>query len=285
MDPALPAGVARPANAPPLRTVAHGDGWRVSAVTCRLGPQDRPFEERHDQVSIAAVIEGTFQYRSAAGTALLYPGAFMLGNPGTCYECGHQHGIGDRCLAFHYTAEYFEEIAHGAVGSAKFRFSGAMLPALETLAAPLLRAQTLLREPATAGAEEAVIGLAEAVLKNLSGDRGRSLVVPARDQRRISAVLRHIEERADAALDLRALADAACMSRYHFLRTFRRVSGMTPHQFLIGVRLRRAAARLRASSAPVAAIAFDAGFGDLSSFNARFRAAFGVSPGAYRRAA
>ena len=93
------------------------------------------------------------------------------------------------------------------------------------------------------------------------------------------------EESAEARLDLASLAGAAFMSKYHFLRTFRRVAGMTPYQFLLGLRLRRAAARLRESDAAIAAIAFDAGFGDLSSFNARFRAAFGLTPGAYRRGA
>src|SRR5690349_5774000 len=81
---------------PPLRVLAQGSGWRASEVICRLGPQDRPFEEKHERVSIAAVIDGTFQYRSAAGRGLLYPGAVMLGNAGTCYECGHEHGVGDR---------------------------------------------------------------------------------------------------------------------------------------------------------------------------------------------
>jgi AraC-like DNA-binding protein len=58
---------------------------------------------------------------------------------------------------------------------------------------------------------------------------------------------------------------------------------MTPHQFLLSVRMRRAAVRLATTAEPVSAIAFGAGFGDLSTFNARFRDAFGVSPTAYRR--
>jgi AraC family transcriptional regulator len=40
--------------------------------------------------------------------------------------------------------------------------------------------------------------------------------------------------------------------------------------------------RLRASREPISAIAFDAGFNDLSTFNRRFRRVVGVSPGAYR---
>jgi AraC-like DNA-binding protein len=72
------------------------------------------------------------------------------------------------------------------------------------------------------------------------------------------------------------------MSKYHFLRTFRHTVGLTPYQFLLGVRMRRAAVRLATSAAPVSAIAYETGFGDLSTFNARFRQTFGTSPTVFR---
>jgi AraC family transcriptional regulator len=51
---------------------------------------------------------------------------------------------------------------------------------------------------------------------------------------------------------------------------------------VLRTRLHRAAVRLRRSRESVAAIAFDAGFNDLSTFNRRFRRVMGVSPSAYR---
>ena len=68
-------------------------------VVCRAGPSDKPFEERHDGFSLSAVIEGSFTYRSDTGHGLLYPGAMLLGNNGGCFECGHAHGVGDRCVS------------------------------------------------------------------------------------------------------------------------------------------------------------------------------------------
>jgi AraC family transcriptional regulator len=268
---------------PPLRILAQGPGWRVSDVVCRLGPADRPFEERHERVSIAAVLEGTFHYRSSNGRGLLYPGAVMLGNPGTCYECGHEHGVGDHCLALQLEPEYFDEIARGA-GARAFRFRAGMLPAVRDLAAPLVRLQGRAATGDPLALEESVVEVAETVVAVATGSVATPVAPRGRDPLRIGRALRFLEAHLARRLSLDELAAAACMSKYHFLRTFRRVAGVTPHAYLVGLRLRRAAVALRASDAPVARVALDSGFGDLSEFHGQFRAAFGASPGRFRRA-
>jgi len=67
-----------------------------------------------------------------------------------------------------------------------------------------------------------------------------------------------------------------------FLRTFKRVTGITPHQWLLRGRLRHAAERLSSSREPITEIALDVGFDDLSNFIRSFRREFGVSPSRYR---
>jgi AraC family transcriptional regulator len=78
------------------------------------------------------------------------------------------------------------------------------------------------------------------------------------------------------------MAAAAGMSKYHFLRVFRQLTGVTPHQYLISARLRRAALALASSRRHVLEIALDSGFGDLSTFNKTFRAVFSLTPTQYR---
>jgi len=272
-----------PAASPSTRILARGEGWQMGEIVCRSGPEDRPFEERHEDVSIAAVVEGSFRYRSAAGTALLYPGAFLLGNAGTCFECGHEHATGDRCIAFQYAPALFEEIAASAAGSYRYRFGSAMLPPIPALALPAVEAEANARHAHRDAIEDLAIRLAEAVLAATARVAPAGRAPSPRDQRRISAVLRHIEAEAEAPLDLDALAGIACMSKYHFLRTFRRIAGVTPYNFLIGIRMRRAALRIRTTLAPVSAIAYESGFGDLSTFNGRFRDMFGLTPGGLRK--
>jgi AraC family transcriptional regulator len=272
----------RPPYAPQTRLMGRGTGWTLYDVICHAGPQDLPFEERHENISISAVIAGSFNYRTEAGNALLYPGALMLGNSGACYQCGHEHGIGDRCASLQISPDYFAEIAASAAGSSRYRFSAAMLPAasktlpmVSEMAARLERAEPMESEIRVARIVEAVIGLQ-------SGHIAAPAAPSSRDEKRISAVLRHIEAHADETVTLDELAAMAAMSKYHFLRVFQRIVGMTPYQFLLNCRMRQAASRLCASSEPVSHIAYAAGFGDLSTFNRRFRDTFGFSPKAFR---
>ena len=84
---------------------------------------------------------------------------------------------------------------------------------------------------------------------------------------------------------IQSAAAEAGLSPFHFLRLFARVLGVTPHQYLIRSRLRRAARLLAEVPRSVTDIAYDVGFGDLSNFVRSFHRAAGVSPSGFRRAA
>ncbi|HMB27190.1 MAG TPA: AraC family transcriptional regulator, partial [Blastocatellia bacterium] len=103
-----------------------------------------------------------------------------------------------------------------------------------------------------------------------------------RDERRIATAVRFIELHFRRPLSLEELSALVDISPYHFLRTFKQVIGLTPHQFILRRRLSEAALRLRTTAEPVLDVALDAGFGDLSNFNHTFRAAFGTTPTEYR---
>jgi AraC family transcriptional regulator len=264
------------------RMLASGPGWSVSDVTCTAGPHDRSFEERHDTASIAAVTAGTFQYRTDGGRAVLAPGGILLGDAGACFECGHEHGTGDRCLAFSFTPALLESIVSGVPGARRAAFGVPHLPPVPALMPLLATAEAARDGEDAAELEEVALRLAAAVAATLADGAQPAAAPSRRDERRISDALRRIEGEAHEPLALADLAYEAGMSRYHFLRTFRQVAGMTPHQLVLRTRLHRAAVRLRTSDEPISTIAFDAGFGDLSTFNRRFRRLMGRSPGAWR---
>jgi AraC family transcriptional regulator len=265
-----------------VQSLTSGAGWRVCDVVCDHGPRDRAFVEEHAETTIAAVMRGSFQYRTQAGSAVLVPGALLLGNAGTCFECGHEHAQGDRCLAFHFAPAFFESIAVGTPGVRKASFTRASVPPASEMIGLLADAELARDERDIATLEELATRIAGAVL-TVTGDKAKSARRPSvRDERRITMAVRRIEAQADEQLGLNVLAQEAAMSPYHFLRTFRHVTGMTPHQYVLHARLLRAARRLRASADPVSMIAFEAGFNDLATFNRRFRRLIGVTPSVFR---
>lgn len=285
-SPARPALDAHPPAAPrrpDARTLARGPDWAVSEYHCHAGPGDRPYEEQHARVTVAAVVAGSFTYSTDAGRALMHPGSFLLGNAGACFECGHDHGTGDRCLSVQFDPEYFAEIAASAAGTGRYRFPTPMLPVSPRSLSAVAALETLCGTEAAMWAEETVASLAAAVLSATSGHRPSAVRVRGREERRIADAVRLMERHVSEPLTLDGLARAVALSKFHFLRSFRSVIGVSPYQYLLSLRMRLAARRLVESAAPVAAIAFDAGFGDLSTFNRRFRRQFGVTPHAYRR--
>lgn len=263
------------------RLLAAGPGWRVLDVRCAAGPDDPVFEERHASTCLAAVLAGTFQYRASHGRALLAPGAVLLGNAGQCFKCGHDHGTGDRCLSVHFDAGCWEGIVSAAPGVHTTTFG---LPRLPPLAELLPFVGGLGSATDSIALEELAFGFAGAVLATLADSASTVARVGAREERRISDAVRRIEQQLDAPLPLSRLASDAAMSPFHFLRTFTRIVGVTPHRFVLRARLQRAAWLLQRTDAPVATVALDAGFNDLSAFHGNFRRWMKSSPAAWRAA-
>lgn len=270
------------------KRIAAGEGWSVDDLDCRAGPADRPFEEQHATIAIAAVLSGTFVYRTHQGSALMAPGSILLGNRGRCFSCGHDHGVGDRCVSFHFTQDYWEDVAAGAPGVRTCEFARPSLPPAAALLPFVVRlAATPSLDPAAC--EEIGLELAAACLQMSADTPAAAPRRRARDEKRISDAVRRIESQAHdldgVGLTLAALAREAGMSRYHFLRTFRDLVGATPHQYVLRTRMRRAAGDLGTTDLAVTDIAFAAGFADLSTFCRQFRAVMGAGPGAYRKSA
>lgn len=254
--------------------LAQASGYKISTYWCHAGPSDRPFEECHVAPSLAIVREGRFTYRGVNGKALLQPGSILLGNRGACYECSHEDSHGDICTAIHFEAEVVAEAAHGAGLNSDRSFRHSAIPPLE----PLVPAVAALDR----GRPDAPFDLLDAVTSLLGQKASLAGVPSAREQARLRRAIDLIENHYTQPLSLEDLASAAAMSKYHFLRSFRRVYGTTPYRYLQARRLAQFASRLDQANDQITTIALDCGFTDISTFNARFKAAFGQSPTAWR---
>ena len=245
---------------------------------CSAGLHAEPFTEAHRDFSLAFVRKGSFGYQSRGRSHELVAGSVLVGHPGDEYRSTHDHVCGDECLSFHLSPAAVE-----AIGIDKDTWRVGTLPPLPEM--------MVLGELSQASAEgRSDLGIGEVGLAfaarfgTLTGGRKRHAGKPtARDRRRAVEAALWIDDHAHQPLDLDAISSEAGLSAFHFLRVFAKVLGVTPHQYLVRARLRRAARLLGDPTRSVTDIAFDVGFGDLSNFVRSFHRAAGVSPRGFRR--
>lgn len=100
---------------------------------------------------------------------------------------------------------------------------------------------------------------------------------------KVRMIDRYIEANLEDPLRLEKLAQLAGISRYHFLRSFKTATGLTPLQYILVKRVERARQMLKDSKESIAEVAYATGFSSQSHLNRTFKRHFGLTPGAYKR--
>jgi len=209
-------------------------------------------------------------------------GSVLVGFPGDEYVCTHAHAgdDGDECLSFHLSRELVETI-----GDRADAWRRACVPPVSELMVLGELAQAAATGRADVGLDEVGIAITARFVGLGTGRSPRPVGAHARDRRRAVEAAAWIEAHAADDVDLTRAAHVVGLSPFHFLRVFSGVLGVTPHQYLVRARLRRAARLLADDTRSITDVALDVGFGDLSNFVRTFHRAAGVSPRGFRRAA
>lgn len=100
---------------------------------------------------------------------------------------------------------------------------------------------------------------------------------------RIKKVLEHIHEDPARPFTLEELTARSGVKKTLFLQSFRRVTGTTPKQYILGLRLEYARDLLLETDVPVAQVAERCGFSDSFYFSRCFKNHFSTSPRQYRK--
>jgi len=248
---------------------------------CTATAADAPFAETHEDFSVSYVRRGSFAYKSRGESFQLITGSILAGYPGDEYVCTHEDTRGgDECLSFHL-APALADVVGGA--PAVWRRGG--VPPLPELMVLGELAQTVAEGHSDVGIDEVALSFVARFVEVVSGRDRAPVRLGARDRRRAVEAASWLDDHSHEAVDLGSAARAAGLSAFHFLRSFAAVLGVTPHQYLVRSRLRRAARLLADDTRSITDVALDVGFADLSNFVRTFHRAAGVSPRGFRRAA
>jgi AraC-like DNA-binding protein len=122
-----------------------------------------------------------------------------------------------------------------------------------------------------------------ALLIGRHADRRIAQREPGRENAAVKRVTDYLGDNLDREVSLDTLARIAHLSPFHLLRTFRRATGLPPHEYLINLRIERAR-QLIAAGRSLTDIAVETGFFDSSHFYRHFKRRTGMTPGRYAKA-
>ncbi len=264
-----------------INTLFQSGALSVTDYRCSAAPGDKPYMELFSTHSIAYVRKGSFGCCSRGRSYELVPGSLLVGHAGDEYSCTHDHHAGgDECLSFQFTPEIVE-----TVGDDSRIWRLGCIPPLPKLMVLGELAQSASQGGSDVSVEEVGLILAGRIVELLS-DRPRPRNNPAaRDRHRAVEAALWIDAHSHESIGLDAIARETGLSVFYFLRVFNRVFGVTPHQYLLRSRLRRAVRLLTEDTRAITTVALDVGFNDLSNFVRTFHRAAGISPERFRRAA
>ncbi len=95
--------------------------------------------------------------------------------------------------------------------------------------------------------------------------------------------IEYIKEHYNTRINIKTLADKACMSKATFFRQFKNHLGMTPITYIHSERMKEGKKLLTMTTESIAEISYRLGYGSSSYFSSQFEKNYGCSPKEYRK--
>jgi AraC-like DNA-binding protein len=255
---------------------------RTPAITVERFEHERavahrdPEQERAASHAVSFVETGAYRLRVAGVWRDVTPERIFVATPGLEFACRHddEHPQ-DRCLSVRYAESAIESLRSAGAAAAS-----------TTVLSVTNRSAYLKHELASAAGDAArTEAIAGALYWSLTTRATSRRPFRPRQLSWYAARVGRAKELMDAhysePLSLSQMSQEVGMSLYHFARVFGELEGEPPHQYLVRVRLRHAAARLH-RGAGVTDTCYAVGFGSLSHFTTTFRRQLGVRPSEFR---
>ena len=270
------------------------DGKLPVHVTSRFGNHpERRFHD-HDYTELVVVTEGEVTHIADDREFELTAGDVLILHPGTVHGYDHTAGAGILNLIFDSGQLPLPQLDAGELSLFKNIFTGKRKsdnPAkpvvhlekddLDRVIALIFRIDDEIKS-SRPGGMFLCLALVMEVLAEIS--RIGSLSLPEERTRfLVGDSLRYMNRHYREPVTVAKLARISCMSERGFRRHFRNALGCSPIEYLLKIRLRHVQEQLISSDGDIGNIALDCGFYDSNYLCKKFREAFGITPGEFRR--
>ncbi|RBL93395.1 helix-turn-helix transcriptional regulator [Chitinophaga flava] len=274
-----------------IQTIYDSPICEVRNFLCQCQQCNISGKEHQERFSIAFIRQGNFLFKVFRNDLDAYHGLFLVCKPGYEHRVGHVHDMPDQCTIFSFPPENIGLLEEQGSELAWF-LKNPDLHAVLIKATPEMEYLhhyifTLLQKPhyPQLWVEQLMMNLFSLIL---TGGHGKVIPELTVKQKRnylpiISSIKTFINDNLSGDISLPQLAGMGHMSPFHFNRTFKQMTGITPYNYLLQVRLKQAHLQLRHTSQPITGIAFDTGFNSLEHFSAAYKQRYGLSPSQMRR--
>ena len=234
----------------------------------------------HDQFGMGAMTLGAQRSWSCLGKVESRVGDIIMVNPGEMHDGAPMGGVRGWHIVYLDPGLVMREVA-SEIASTGFEIRPVAQDPL--LGGEILRFFRELSEPAPdlLAREEALLCFLMRVLQRHGMDGPRPRNIKKTPSTRLAVQRR--EDESENSVSLAALADLCGLNRFQLLRSFSKDMGVTPHAYLIQLRVRKARRLLAIGKSPAEA-ALLTGFADQSHLTRAFARQFGVTPGRYQAA-
>lgn len=279
-----------------IRILFSSDVYQATRYKCHCNICSLSQPEYSDSFCIDFIQTGFFEYRSFRRQEEVHTGRILISKPNFPYTIRHVDDQPDTTTTFRFSPAFFQQITVNYSREAGWFLQNHDVhsivinsdAALDHLHHIFLQQVSPIDHtaPDKLYMDELVLHLLDTIMGKLGNIPAAAPLagplklyhLPTIEQAQ-EYLLQHFRE----DISLQQVAQHCHTSPFHFSRLFKAILGVSPHQYLLGVRLHQAKHLLAATRQPVSEIAFECGFNNLEHFATAYRKHYQVSPSAYRK--
>lgn len=273
-----------------IHTLYSSDFYRILDFKCRCTDCRVSKPEYSESFCISFVRKGNFLFNVFRQSLDSYTGCVLISKPGYERTVTHTHTVPDECTIFDFKRDFSAGLASEYKHTNFFRNNDLHStlvktnPELEFLHFYIVQL-ALQRSGSKLQVDNLVMDLIHKTLHAVTAYKPDARINARLKKNHLSTIERakeYITGHFTDDISLMEIAAHCFVSPFHFSRLFKLFTGISPHQFLLSIRLQHAAMLLRNTMMPVADIAFSSGFNSIEYFTAAFRQKNKVPPTLFR---
>jgi AraC family transcriptional regulator len=274
-----------------IRILHASDFYQIVDFKCLCNVCSITQPEYNKSLCVSFIRKGFFEYRVFNGNQEAHIGRILISKPGYEHTTRHIDNQPDVTTVFEFKKDFLEALKEYYVDCSWFLKNNDIHAILLNCSVEADYLHHLIlrliqdKNASSLHIDEMVIYLLDKVMNTLSNSPVLSIPENLKKYHllTVETAKEFIHQYFSENISLHQLAQHCHTSPFHFSRIFKTVLNLSPHQYLLGVRLQHAKMLITSSEKPVGDIAFECGFNGLEHFATAYKQHFKISPTKHRK--